>query len=303
MGYPIQNQRRASRPIAMSNLLRRFLPRRIENVEDVNEQYQRRGYHLFRAAFPREQVGTLADLVRSSIPSYKGTIRRSNGELEINDFYPGTPHIRNSPLNLHFSAPEGLGAISDSLRALVTSPGLAELLQKLDAADHYTIHQTILFITTPTTELHIDSFSLDTAPRGFAHTVWIPLQDMDISSGVPCVVPWPQAKLITEAELGLAGDGTASERYEPYQLALAKKIYDARSEAVMPLMRAGDFVVWSPLTPHFTAPSRPWPKERLALQVLIRPTHCTWGTFFNQPSKWTVDRAVRVSDRFSLLEV
>ena len=42
----------------MSSLLRRFLPKR---PEDVSEQYQRHGYHLFRSAFPQEQVSALAD--------------------------------------------------------------------------------------------------------------------------------------------------------------------------------------------------------------------------------------------------
>jgi hypothetical protein len=270
-------------------------------LDEANEQYQRRGYHRFHAAFPPEQVRDLANLVRRLIPPYRGPIRRNSGELEVNEFWPNTPYIRNALLNVHLSAPADLEPLSAAVSTLITSPALADRLRKFDSAEHYTIHQTILFISTPTTDIHIDSWSLDTVPHGSAHTVWIPLQDMNTGSGVPCVIPWPRGKLLTEAELGLPDDGPPNARYDRYQQALTEKFLKGSPESIMPLMRVGDFIAWSSLTPHFTVPSQPWPKERLSLQVLIRPTHCPWGTFTTQPPASTDDRALRISERFSFL--
>jgi hypothetical protein len=283
------------KPSAIDDLLRHVLKGR------VNRQYHQHGYHVFRSAFPAEQVSTLADLARRLITPYGGLIRRQDGEPAFNEFFPGTQLVQNAPLNAHLSLPEGLESVSATLRALVTSAALGERLRQLDGDEHYTIHQTILFMSAPTTDIHLDSWSIDTAPRGFAHTAWIPLQDMDITSGVPSVIPWPRGKLVTEAELGLADDGPVNERYDRYHRALAARLLKGTPEAITPLMRKGDFIVWSSLTPHFTLPSRPWPTERLALQVLIRPTRSTWGNFYIQPARWSIDRAVRVSERFSFL--
>src|SRR5262249_3381734 len=145
----------------MSNLVRRFLSKRVDaervkRADPAKEEYQQRGYCLFRAAFPAQQVAAIADLIRRLIPSYEGTIRRSNGELEVNECYPGTSLIRNPVGNIHFEAPEELEAVRDGIRGLITSPALAERLQRLDEEEHYTIHQTLLFMSTPATELHID---------------------------------------------------------------------------------------------------------------------------------------------------
>jgi hypothetical protein len=279
----------------MNDLLRYVLKGR------VNRQYHQHGYHVFRSAFPSEQVGALADQARRLILPYRGLIRRQDDKPAFNEFFPGTQFVMNAPLNAHLSLPEELEPVSAALRALVTSAALGERLRQLDGEEHYTIHQTILFMTAPTTDIHLDSWSLDTVPRGFAHTVWIPLQDMNITSGMPSVIPWPRGKTVTEAELGLVDDGPINERYDRYHRALAARLLKGSPEAVTPLMRMGDFIVWSSLTPHFTLPSRPWPVERLALQVLIRPTRCTWGNFYVQPAPVSIDRAVRVSERFSFL--
>jgi hypothetical protein len=276
----------------MKDLLRYFLP------GQGNEQYQQRGYKVFRKALPLGTVNALADLARG-LGSYGGEILRQNGQLEINDVFPGTQLIRNSVLNAHLPISESMKPVYAALRALITSPALAARLRELDNAEHYTIHQTLLFFAAQTTSLHLDSWALDTAPRGFAHTLWIPLQDMDFKSGLPCVIPWPQGKVVTEAELGWTGDGPYGERYDYYQRALSEKLLGNSPEIETSLMRKGDFIVWSSLTPHFTLPSQPFPTERLSLQVLLRPAHHRWGNFIDQPIDHPTKRVIRITDRFS----
>jgi hypothetical protein len=276
----------------MKNLLRYILP------GQVNDQYQQRGYEVFRNALPLGTVNAVAELARG-LSTYGGEILRQNGQLEVNDVFPGTQLIRNPVLNAHLPISEAMKPVCAALRALITSPALAARLKELDNAEHYTIHQTLLFFAAQTTGLHLDSWALDTSPRGFAHTLWVPLQDMDFRSGLPCVIPWPQGKVVTEAELGWTGAGTYGERYDFYQRALSEKLLGGSPEIATALVRKGDFIVWSSLTPHFTLPSQPFPTERLSLQVLLRPTHHRWGNFIDQPIDHPTKRVIRMTDRFS----
>jgi hypothetical protein len=281
----------------MGNMLRYVLNGR------ANRQYQERGYQVFRAAFSADEISTIADLARHLVPFYDGEIRRQDGQFAANEFFPGTQLIRNPPLHAHQSLPVGLERLSAALRSLVTSPALADRLHELDGAEHYTVHQTLLFFAAQTTDLHLDSWSVDTAPLGRSHTVWIPLQNLDHRSGVPSLIPWPRGKVVTEAELGLQEIGTRDDRYDQYHRALRAKLLGGSPEAVTPLMRIGDFIVWSSLTPHFTLPSHPFPVERLSLQVLIRPTSYRWGDFLTQPFDRTSDQIKEVVGSFSVRNV
>ncbi len=270
----------------------------------MKEQYRKHGYHLFRSALPVDEVATIADMAFGMITSYRGEIRRQDGKFAVNEFYPASTLVKNSILNAHFSLPDDLKPLSIALRALITSPEVYENLHRLDGAEHYTVHQTIIFVSAQKTVPHLDSWSMDTAPHGFAHTLWIPLEDMDYLSGLPAVVPWPVGKFVAEAELGLPdGDFSFRERHDRYCEALTERLRNIGADVHTLFMRKGDFMVWSSLTPHFSLPSSPSPRKRLSVQVLIRPTHHRWGNFVNQPTEWTPDRAEKISDRFSFLAV
>jgi hypothetical protein len=66
-------------------------------------------------------------------------------------------------------------------------------------------------------------------------------------------------------------------------------------------MRRGDVFIWSSLTPHCTMPCRPVVRERLALQLMVRPAHLLCGRFGVEEG-WQ-ENADRVSDLFSFLRV
>ena len=130
----------------MKNLLRNVLKGR------ANRQYRKRGYHLFRAAFSPDQIDTIADLANRLIVPYRGEIlRQEGGKLAANEFFPDTKIIRNSVFNPHLPLSEALEPLSAALRALITSPALADRLRTLDGAAHYTIQQTLLFFAAQTT--------------------------------------------------------------------------------------------------------------------------------------------------------
>jgi hypothetical protein len=271
-------------------------------ANDARRQYRARGYHLFRRAFAADEIGAIADMVRRLVPSHAGELRRQDGAFAANQFFPGTTLVSNNLLHPHISLPGELAPLSTALRALITSTALGERLRALDGVRHYIIHQSLLFFAAQTTELHLDSWSLDTAPLGQSHTVWIPLQDLDHRSGIPCVVPWPAGKVVTEHDLGLAREDAISrdDRYERYHQALRAKLIGDSPEIATSLMRKGDFMVWSSLTPHLTLPAQSFPSERLSLQVLIRPADQRWGDFLEQPYDRTSLQLERVSKHFSI---
>ena len=275
--------------------LKQFWCRRVQR-----RQYRNDGYCLFRRAFAGEDVDTIANLIRLQVPSYDGQLLRQNGSRAVNDFFPGTMLVRNPLLHPHLSLPAEMHQLSAALQAIVTSAALAERLNALDGARHYIIHQVLLFFAAQTTELHLDSWSLDTAPLGHSHTVWIPLQDMNQRSGLPAVIPWPTGQVLTEAELGISADGSTGERYERYQTALSARLLADSPKVVTAAVQKGDFFVWSSLTPHFTLPSYPFPTERLSLQVLVRPADMRWGDFTNQPYDRYSLQLRQVSSQFSV---
>jgi hypothetical protein len=279
--------------IATMNALRQILA-------PESRHFRRRGYQVFRRAFPPGQISLIADMARRLIPPYAGELRRQDGNFAVNEFFPGTQLVKNSLLHPHLPLPGDLESLSSALRALVTSPALADRLGLLDGVDHYIIHQTLLFFAAQTTDLHLDSWSVDTSPRGHTHTIWIPLQDLDHRSGAPSVIPWPRGKVVTEAELGLPEVGGRDGRYVRYHQALRDRLHANSPEAVLPLLRMGDFIVWASLTPHFTLPAQSFPAERLSLQVLIRPADNRWGDFLDQPYDRTSVELQRVTDRFSV---
>jgi hypothetical protein len=268
----------------------------------ARRHYGERGYQVFRGVFPADEISTIAELARQ-VPVYAGKLRRQDGVFAANDFFPGTMLVRNPLLHPHLSLPGELAPLSAALRQLVTSPAIADQLRLLDGRrQHYIIHQTLLFFAAQTTEMHLDSWSLDTSPRGLSHTVWIPLQSMDHKSGVPCVIPWPRREVVTESMLGLTPGGAdpREERYELYHRALRERLLSGSPEIATSLMRCGDFMIWSPLTPHFTLPSFPFPAERLSLQVLIRPAGPRWGDFLSQPYDRHSLQLEQVSPNFSI---
>ena len=107
-------------------------------LDGAHEEYQQRGYHMFRAGFPSEQINDLANLIRRRIPTYPGLIRRNSGELEVNEYLPeesyrpwGTDQegytalVAYPLLNGHCSPfPKALEPLAAALPRLVPSPAL-----------------------------------------------------------------------------------------------------------------------------------------------------------------------------------
>ena len=265
----------------------------------TRKKYQTRGYDIFKGVLPVDLVDRVATLARTMVVASKGEHLRQSGRAEVNEFFPGTSLIRNALFNLHLPISDELRPLTIAIQEMVTAPSLAARLAELDGARRYHVNQTLLFFAAQTTAPHLDSWAIDTVPHGGAHTLWIPLRDMDYRSGVPAVVPWPVGRLISERDFGLSTDAPYADRYERYQTALSEKLLADSPEIVTALVRRGDVMVWSSLTPHFTMPSHPFPTERLSMQVLIWPEGVKWGSFTVQPQRFPDTRVLAATDHFS----
>src|SRR5258708_7538400 len=111
------------------------------------EHYKKNGYELFRSVLPVDEVTALGMVAYDAISRYRGELRRQDGQFAVNAFYPDSMLVRNSILNAHFSLPDDLSQVRLALRHLITCSAIYEMLHSLDGAEHYTVHQTIIFLT------------------------------------------------------------------------------------------------------------------------------------------------------------
>ena len=145
----------------------------------------------------------------------------------------------------------------------------------------YTVHQTILFFMPPGTHLHLDGWGLDTEPRGFSHTLWIPLEPVGPHNGPLAIVPWPRGKIVSSAELDVEepsepADGSRRPKVA-YHAALERYLRLHAPDHVVPQLDPGDMVVFASTTPHGTLPFAS--PSRWAMQVLVRPSNLRWGSW------------------------
>lgn len=257
-------------------------PDRLRRLRLPWRRYDRNGYAIVRGGLDRAAVQRLGALVRERLPTYGGEIARG---------------VNGSPMNMHIAAPADLAEVRDALQAVIFSDAMFRTLRGLDGERHYTIHQTLIFLASPACDLHIDGWGVDTVPRGFAHTAWIPLEDLQPEAGLPACVPWRRGRVFSN---GAARGGVLpghGEDYVHFHDALIEQLGD-RPTVTAPL-RAGDVFAWASLTPHKSPPGNGG--SRLALQVLIRPSRLPHGTYRMQPRRRPAYRVVEVDERFAYM--
>jgi hypothetical protein len=270
---------------------------RLDRIADATEGwvmgdqfYEDNGYYVARTVLPRSLVRTVGIYAENTIRAYEGKLlRHKTGLLEVNEFVPSTNIVCNSPFNPHLTLPEELSELRTALCDLITADSIGQTLHKLDGVAHYVIAQTILFITAQNTDWHIDGWAVDMDARPHdGHTLWIPLEDMAHTSGIPAVAAWPRKHLVSEESLGIDPTLSVRERYDRYHDTFNKRLLAKSPQVVSAVLRAGDFMVWAPLTPHCSLPPLDPQKTRLSLQVLVRPakdadaTRMTdWFSFLN----------------------
>ena len=254
------------------------------------EFFARYGFTVFQNALSLSAINeTVARIERHVIP-YEGELLRQGNRYESHnrggDRTPNDPMIINAILNAHRINTDVLADFPDQLLNLVCHPDIAAGLSEIDPRPPFTLHQTLLFFTSPHTALHIDSWGIDTIPPGYAYTVWVPLEDVNIRSGPPYLVPWKVGNLITLEEFGLSlpletetGTSERESSYHSYNEALEEHVRKQGPDPFTYLAKKGDILVWSSLTPHGSWGSISGGWTRLSVQTLFRPTSLPWGNF------------------------
>lgn len=249
----------------------------------VSGFYQQYGYAIFRGVIPLPAIAALRATVESEvIASDASFLRYQTAAREPNRFVEGPGGRRvlaNALLDPHAQpeTPRTAAAIAE----LLLTDGIADLLARIDGADNHTVHQTILFFMPPGTHVHIDGWGLDTEPRGFAHTIWLPLEPVDLNNGPLAIVPWPRGKVVSPAQLGVEepsepADGSRRP-HVAYHVALQAYLRRHAPDCVVPQLDSGDMVVFASTTPHGTLPFQS--PSRAAMQVLVRPSNLRWGSW------------------------
>ena len=282
---------------------------------DPRQAYRDNGYYIFRDALATSEIRKLWDTLETEIvQSNDRFYRQKSRSLEANRYVQdseGKQVVSNALLNPH-GRTEAIRTAS-AIRDLICTVEVADLLGSIDGATSYTIHQTIVFFTPPKTDMHVDGWSFDSQPRGYNHTLWIPLERVTLLNSPIAIVPWPLGRFIPPEEFGLVdflakGDNGTREDYHNYHNRLIEHVQQHRPDCVVPHLNPGDLVVFSSLTPHATMPYRQEPPSRRAIQVLIRDSSRRWASWEQQIREGTTnapdepcDRLMTVSDRWRLV--
>lgn len=133
--------------------------------------------------------------------------------------------------------------LSQAIRRLVFSPPIAEALQASTGIQRWVNWQTMLFDRSVGTELHLDTWFLDTEPRGHLLGIWIALEDITPESGPFLIFPRSQNLPVATEMAGLA---QLSDRTAQLRTALR----DAAIDPQPLLLRKGDLVLWNSLVAH-----------------------------------------------------
>jgi ectoine hydroxylase-related dioxygenase (phytanoyl-CoA dioxygenase family) len=248
---------------------------------EIRDHYDRDGYFVVRQAISPEAIdGLQAYMEREIYPEQRPLLRHPTVRLEPHSYETapdGARFVRNGLYNPHLET--ATAELGNMLLALICSGETADFLQIIDGDRQHTLHQIIMFFTTPGTDPHIDGWAIDTETPGDLCTLWIPLERVTLLNGPICVFPWRRGDLLLPESLGVGNldDYPEGEAYGAYHDALSSRIDHTDRSVVVPLLAPGDLVVFASTTPHASMPPRQNGMMRRALQVMVRPTSSRWG--------------------------
>lgn len=230
------------------------------------ENYSHDGYAVFRG---RAEVSEVADLEQQCVQVYQGPLQRHDLRMASHaEIDPGADRERSGLMDCHLWRLQELLPFTTALRKLLFSDAIFEALQSIDGETRYTLHQSIFFFASPRIRPHLDNNTLDTSPPGHSFTVWIAVDDVWPANGPPYVVPNPRGDYRVDTDLPRDEQEALIEQW----------LRETAPTTVALTMKAGDFAVWAPSTPHGSM--APWPgfTRRRSIQAIYRPTrYVNWG--------------------------
>lgn len=133
--------------------------------------------------------------------------------------------------------------LSSAIRRLVFSGPMAEALSACTGQFCWVNWQTMLFDRSVGTDIHLDSWFLDTKPHGHLIGTWIALEDIHPDSGPFLIYPRSHQLAVSAHMAGLVN---LNQRRTELCGALDQASIKPRSL----LLRKGDLVLWNSLVAH-----------------------------------------------------
>lgn len=248
--------------------------------------YKENGYYIFRQGLEKTAVERLVKELDQEVVQSEGEFFRHYGGFSSHDYIQdteGNKFIRNAIMDPHRQ--EETPRVARAIRELICTEELADQLQSIDDALAHTIHQTLIFFTSPGTDLHFDGWGLDSCPFGYSHTLWIPLEAVTLLNGPLAIVPWTVGRFLSPDELGFGKnfleqeDAGNREDYEEYCRRYDAYIRRHHPNSIVPQLEPGDIVMFSSLTPHRTMPPSQRSPSRRAMQILLRDSSRNWASW------------------------
>jgi phytanoyl-CoA hydroxylase len=207
----------------------------------LSERFRSEGYVVIPAAIPLEQIDAVLRAQRASrhnpLLIFRGQGVVGYERARWNDQGQMVRSIQNP--HLLGLAPRLSGAI----RRLVFSPAIAKSLEACTGIQRWVNWQSMLFDRSVGTELHLDTWFLDTEPRGHLLGLWFALEDITAESGPFVIYPRSQSLPVATEMQGLV---QLSERTSQLREALQRSAIEPKAL----LLRKGDLVLWNSLVAH-----------------------------------------------------
>lgn len=213
----------------------------VSGQTSLQQRFSDEGYVVLREAIPHEQIDAVLHAQRASrhnpLMIFRGQGVVGYERARWNRYGHMVRSIHNPHL-LGF-APK----LSRSIHKLVFSSAVAASLDACTGIHKWVNWQTMLFDRSVGTELHLDTWFLDTEPRGHVIGLWFALEDITTESG-PFVLYSRSQSLQVSTEM----QGLSQLKDRTAQLQDALKQAGMEPKAL--LLRKGDLVLWNSLVAH-----------------------------------------------------
>jgi len=265
---------------------------------DKKTSYQENGYYILRGLFNRDKIKRLQKAV-NAVHDSKGEVFLRHDETEkTNEEFPkGLENDKRSGLLRFHTLTEGIGGeLADAFNDLFCQKTMFNALNQFFDADKYTLHQTILFFTSPLTNLHPDLVSLDTTPSGSSFTCWMALDQIDDTNGGVFIAPNPVGKRDEEMINSSKDMGDYVKKYKD-------DLYAKKQDLTIPVLSPGDVVLFAPTTPHGSLNPKHNSRRR-GFQILVRITKVSqWGQYKDTSTRHDTEKEeVKLTSYFNTLK-
>jgi len=263
-----------------------------------NEFYQENGYYIFRDLFAKDEINKLQDTVDEVYGSYDESFLRPGNEEKMNYVFKNglEQNPRSGILKFH-TLTEGAGsALAETFKKIFCQEKIFSAFKQFFSTDKFTIHQTILFFTSPLTDLRPDLINLDTSTSGQSFTCWLPLDHIDDVNGGVLISSNPTGN---RDDKMINGSNDAEDFIEKYK----NNLYSKNPSFTVPILDPGDLLLLAPTTAHGSLPPK-YKNRRRSMQVILRVTSAEkWGGFKSFSEKHvTKDEEDEITPHFNILK-